>query len=290
MRKIFLSPLTLVFLILVFLLCYSSKLPAKDQNNKAEKVNGEYAGTEICQTCHQKVYDQLAKTAMGTLFLKHPRNAGEKLGCESCHGSGTEHAGSGGKVFTGLIRYSKGSTTPVSVSNDACLKCHQKRQRLFWSGSVHANKCLACTDCHVAHTGPGATKQYQLANLTVADTCNTCHKEQVRAENKFSHHPMREGKMNCDSCHNPHGTTSPKLLKAIGGKELCFNCHAQYPGSVRFSAPSRHGGLLQLPSAPRQQLSRPAESTSSPVVPGVPRYLPHHRFHDRAGPGADRQG
>jgi DmsE family decaheme c-type cytochrome len=234
MRKIFLPALIVVFLILVFL---SSKLPAKQANQQAAKGTEEYAGTEICQTCHEKVYNQLAKTAMGTLFLKHPRNEGEKLGCESCHGQGTEHAGSGGKSFAGLVRFAKGSPTPVSEKNAACLKCHQKRQRLFWSGSVHATKCLACTDCHVAHTGPGATKQYQLANLTVTDTCNTCHKEQVRAENKFSHHPMREGKMNCDSCHNPHGTTSPKLVKAIGGKELCFNCHAQYRGPFVFQHP-----------------------------------------------------
>ena len=139
--------------------------------------------------------------------------------------------------MAGMVRFTKGSPTPVSVRNDACLKCHQKRERLFWSGSVHATKGLACTSCHVVHTGPGITKRAQLAQITVADTCNTCHKEQVRAENKFSHHPMREGKMNCASCHNPHGTTSPKLVKAISTRELCFNCHAQYRGPFIFQHP-----------------------------------------------------
>ena len=236
MRKIFIPATTLVFLILVFLL-YSAKAPAKEEGKKAEKVNEEYAGVETCQTCHPKVYDQLAKTSMGTLFLKHPRTATEKLGCETCHGPGTEHVGSGGKSFAGMVRYAKGTPTPVSVRNDACLKCHQKRERLFWSGSIHATKGIACTDCHVVHTGPGVAKRSQLANLTVEDTCNTCHKEQVRAENKFSHHPTREGKMNCASCHNPHGTASPKLVKAISTKELCFNCHAQYRGPFVFQHP-----------------------------------------------------
>ena len=258
MRRIFIPALILVYLILVFLLSCStapreplagrednlpsfSKAPAKEEYKKAEKVAekvGEgYAGGEICQTCHPQVYDQLAKTAMGTLFLKHPRTADEKLGCETCHGPGTEHVGSGGKSFAGMVRYTKGTTTPVNVRNDVCLKCHQKRERLFWSGSVHANKDIACTDCHVAHTGPGAAKRFQLANLTVEDTCATCHKEQVRAENKFSHHPTREGKMNCASCHNPHGTASPKLVKAISTRELCFNCHAQYRGPFVFQHP-----------------------------------------------------
>ena len=174
---------------------------------------------------------------MGKLFLKHPRTAAEKLGCETCHGPGTEHVGSGGKSFGGMVRFTKGTPTPVSVHNDVCLKCHQKRERLFWSGSVHNVQGLACTSCHVVHTGPGIAKRAQLARITVEDTCNTCHKEQVRAENKFSHHPTREGKMNCASCHNPHGTTSPKLVKAISTRELCFNCHAQYRGPFIFQHP-----------------------------------------------------
>jgi DmsE family decaheme c-type cytochrome len=237
MRRIFLSTLTLVFLILVFLLFCSSNTPAKEDAQKAEKGSEGYAGGETCQACHPQVYDRLAKTSMGTLFLKHPRTDAEKLGCETCHGPGTEHVGSGGKTFGGMVRYTKGTPTPVSVRNDVCLKCHQKRERLFWSGSVHSNQDLACTSCHVVHTGPGVGTRAQLANLTVEDTCNTCHKEQVRAENKFSHHPTREGKMNCASCHNPHGTASPKLVKAISTKELCFNCHAQYRGPFVFQHP-----------------------------------------------------
>ncbi len=237
MRKIFIPATTLVFLILVFLLSFS-KAPAKEEDKKAKKVNSEeYVGVETCQACHSEVYDRLAKTSMGTLFLKHPRTADEKLGCETCHGPGTEHVGSGGKSFAGMVRYKKGTPTPVSVRNDVCLKCHQKRNRLFWQNSVHAIQSLACTSCHVVHTGPGIAKRYQLANLTVADTCATCHKEQVRAENRFSHHPLREGKMDCDSCHNPHGTVSPKLVKAISTRELCFNCHAQYRGPFIFQHP-----------------------------------------------------
>ena len=233
MRRIFVPALTLVFLLLCFSILCFAKPPAKE----AEKVNKEDVGTETCQACHQKVYDQLAKTSMGTLFLKHPRTAAEKRGCETCHGSGTEHVGSGGKSFAGLVRFKKGSTTPVTEQNDVCLKCHQKRERLFWQNSVHAVQCLACTTCHVVHTGPGTTRRNQLAKLTVTDTCATCHKEQVAAEQRFSHHPQREGKMDCASCHNPHGTTSPKLVKAISTRELCFNCHAQYRGPFVFQHP-----------------------------------------------------
>ena len=236
MRRIFIPALTLVFLILVFLLCFS-KAPAKEADQKAAKDKEGYVGVEICQTCHQEVYDKLSKTPMGTLFLKHPRTAGEKLGCETCHGPGTEHVSSGGKSFAGMNRFTQGTPTPASVRNKVCLKCHQKRERLFWSGSPHETHGITCTKCHTVHTGPGIARRSQLALLTVEDTCAPCHKEQVRAEMKFSHHPLREAKMNCASCHNPHGTTSAKLVKGLTNKELCFNCHAQYRGPFMFQHP-----------------------------------------------------
>ncbi|WAC06466.1 MAG: DmsE family decaheme c-type cytochrome [Thermodesulfobacteriota bacterium] len=236
MRRILIPALTLVYLGVIFLLCFS-KGPAKGEDEKAERAKEGYTGVESCQTCHFQVYEQLTKTTMGTLFLKHPPTADEKLGCETCHGPGTDHVDSGGKTFEGMVRFTKESPTPISVRNDVCLNCHQKRERLFWAGSAHETEGLACTSCHAVHTGPGITVRAQLANITVGDTCLTCHKEQVRAELQFSHHPLREGKMDCASCHNPHGTTSAKLVKGLSNKELCFNCHAQYRGPFVFQHP-----------------------------------------------------
>jgi DmsE family decaheme c-type cytochrome len=236
MRKIFIPVLVFVFLMMVSLFCFS-KAPAQEENQKTEKGEKGYAGVEICQTCHSKVYEKLSQTAMGTLFLKHPHTAAEKLGCETCHGPAAEHVASGGKSFAGMIRFTKGTPNSAHERSEVCLKCHQKRQRLFWSGGIHAEKGLTCTTCHVVHTVPGMKSRYQLANLTVEDSCKTCHKEQVAAEWKFSHHPLREGKMNCASCHNPHGTASPKLINAINVRELCFNCHAQYRGPYLFQHP-----------------------------------------------------
>ena len=236
MRRILIPSLTLVYLLLIFLLCFS-KWPAKGEDKKAEKGKEGYTDLEGCEICHFQVYEQLTKTPMGTLFRNHPRTADEKLGCETCHGPGSDHVDSLGKTFEGMVRFTKGSPTPISVRNDVCLKCHQKRERLFWAGSAHETNDLACTSCHVVHMGPGITARAQLANITVEDTCRACHKEQVRAQQRFSHHPLREGKMDCASCHNPHGTTSPKLVKELSNKELCLNCHAQYRGPFVFQHP-----------------------------------------------------
>ncbi|HIJ68121.1 MAG TPA: DmsE family decaheme c-type cytochrome [Deltaproteobacteria bacterium] len=256
MRRILISGLTLVFLILVFLFSYS-KAPAKE----VKEAKKEYAGVEACQMCHQNVYDNLTKTAMGILFVKHPRDAKERLGCETCHGPGNEHVASSGSEFGSLVRFRQGTPVPVYVRNEVCLKCHEKKQRLFWQGSPHETNGYACTECHTVHTGPGMETRNQLVRLNVTDTCSPCHKKQVGEEMRFSHHPIREGKVSCVSCHNPHGTTSPKLVKGLSNRELCFTCHAEKRGPFLFQHPpvledcaichlphgSAYPGLLKAP-------------------------------------------
>jgi DmsE family decaheme c-type cytochrome len=52
----------------------------------------------------------------------------------------------------------------------------------------------------------------------------------VRVEgNKMSHHPVREGRMDCASCHNPHGST-PGLLVKSTLNDTCYTCHAEKRG------------------------------------------------------------
>ena len=55
--------------------------------------------------------------------------------------------------------------------------------------------------------------------------------------------PVREGKMQCTTCHNTHGTTSVKLLRrAIRSPMPCTSCHADKRGPFLWEhAPSRDG-------------------------------------------------
>ena len=57
---------------------------------------------------------------------------------------------------------------------------------------------------------------------------------------RTSHHPVREGKMGCASCHNPHDGNRPKMIKADSVNELCYTCHAEKRGPFLFEhAPVR---------------------------------------------------
>ena len=132
----------------------------------------QYAGTKTCEECHQQGYKRFAATRMARVFFEAPRNELEALGCEACHGPGQEHvavarehdrARERGIAYQGppsgqfILRLGKDSTLPVRDQNARCLQCHEKGQRMFWQGSAHESRGLACVTCHQVHqNGPPA--------------------------------------------------------------------------------------------------------------------------------------
>lgn len=192
------------------------------------KPPARYAGSAGCADCHRKEVAQFASTDKGKLFLEHPRTAHERLGCESCHGPSREHGESGGEERGAMIAFAGRHPSPIAVRNAPCLGCHQKTARMLWQGSTHESRDVACSDCHTvmhAESERGSLKQ-----PTVLATCGRCHAQQRNRQSRFSHMPLGQGKMECTSCHNPHGSTAPKLLLASSANETCFACHAEKRG------------------------------------------------------------
>ena len=170
------------------------------------------------------------------LFLRQPRNTTESLGCENCHGPGKAHADAGGgKGVGGLITCAKNDTTPVEKRNGACLTCHTKGNRVFWTGSAHQARDIACTNCHKIMEN--VSSKAQLAKETEIETCGSCHIQKRAATLRSSHMPLREGKMTCTSCHNPHGTVTPALLKENSLNDTCYTCHAEKRGPFLWTHP-----------------------------------------------------
>jgi len=151
------------------------------------------------------------------------------MGCEGCHGPGKAHVDAGGgRGVGGLITFAKNDKTPVEKRNAVCLGCHQKGARLFWQGSQHESRDVACTNCHTVMTN--VSDKFQLKKESVIDTCGQCHIQKRAQTMRSSHMPLREGKMTCTSCHNPHGTVTPTLLKENSTNETCYRCHAEKRG------------------------------------------------------------
>ena len=121
---------------------------------------------------------------------------------------------------------------PAEV-NETCLTCHNRGSHAGWEGSTHEARNLSCTTCHSVHKPQSF--EHQLVKATETQLCATCHRQQVvKTERAVAHMPVREGKMSCSSCHNPHGSISNVKNLKVGSSvnELCTSCHAEMRGPM----------------------------------------------------------
>jgi DmsE family decaheme c-type cytochrome len=167
-----------------------------------------------CADCHADV----AKGMAGQAHMRiQPFEVGGKtVGCEGCHGDGTKHAEAGGDKS--LIRRFDDKS-----GDAACLDCHKAKGQSEWHASTHRAEGVSCRDCHQVHkpSDPQAA-------------CKTCHADVTSRFQLPSHHPVREGKMTCASCHDPHSGNEAQLNTPQRVNELCYQCHLDKEGPYVF--------------------------------------------------------
>lgn len=191
---------------------------------------GQYAGDALCQRCHQPLmagYDHTKHAHL--LNAQAGRNDLERQGCEACHGPGKVHAYSGGgKGVGGMITFREKDRATVVRNNEKCLQCHQDDRRDYWDSAAHGMRNIACTSCHTLMER--RSQKGQLSANTQMQVCAQCHQNKRSQMYRNSHMPVREGKMDCSTCHNPHGTQTQAMLKGDSPNDVCYTCHAEKRG------------------------------------------------------------
>jgi DmsE family decaheme c-type cytochrome len=188
---------------------------------------GRVLAQEECAACHDDVVKGFAKSSHGRYFAADKDY--QDASCTSCHKGAQEHAQSGGEKKP--LSLTKGA---AAEANAACLSCHagHKRQAL-WEGSAHqlvGLRCASCHDVHKMHIGtPEQAKTLPGATETTKK-CLECHGTLRASFHQRSSHPLRDGQMQCTSCHNPHGTAGEKLIDTGSVNELCYTCHQNMRG------------------------------------------------------------
>ena len=184
-----------------------------------------------CEACHDK--------ATGPKF-QHTKHAALDQSCASCHVGVAEHVKA--QTDGGDAKPPSMKTMAAQQINATCLACHEKSEQSTYQMSVHARRNVACTACHSVHEFKSA--KAQLTAKQDADACYTCHKSNRAKSMRTSHHPVREGKMDCSSCHNPHDGTREGMIRADSVNELCYQCHTEKRGPFAFEhAPVREDCL-----------------------------------------------
>lgn len=179
--------------------------PHKKTNNLAKGLSSEQP--DLCYGCHDP-----------GPFSKKNVHPAVGMGCTNCH---NPHSSKNAKLL---------KSKPPSL----CFACHEKTG--FARKTVHPP--VAAGECMTCHT-PHASDEMALLQNKPIEVCLMCHGDIDHWPHyrSFSSRtdpsperqdPTRPGKpFYCGSCHNPHSTDGPQLLKfkARSPKEFCQHCH-----------------------------------------------------------------
>lgn len=162
---------------------------------------------------------------------EHWRN---DVGCTDCHSSHLPNEAANKADSNVLV--SPANAEKPGFANEKmlrlsepqlCLRCHTEAKHQFNQPFHHKvlEGAMKCSDCHNAHGG-FETKQARLTTGTDA-ACVKCHADK-QGPFTFEHAPVKtEG---CASCHTPHGSANPKMLRTSSVAQLCLECHSQDHG------------------------------------------------------------
>lgn len=162
----------------------------------------------LCDGCHSVNYDIQTHTVTEW-----------NVGCERCHGPGSRHLADPRRET--IINPAR---LDAFAADDTCIQCHSQGrprdnpiagQYYDWPVGFTVGKRLADV-WRLERRHPGITDFYFFAD-------GTAHKNRMQG-NDFVQSLMYRRGVTCFSCHDPHGSDNPSMLRAKGN-DLCLSCH-----------------------------------------------------------------
>ena len=167
---------------------------------------------DVCLRCHSE--------DIGKMHIRRSAHLTGEIGCTSCH-----------SIHSPL----QAGALLVVEQRSLCYGCHREIEARFNMPFKHRvnEGAMDCTDCHNPHGTALATWRTAHSPRMVSHglgndiACTKCHSDK-RGPFVHEHPPVRvEG---CPACHNPHGSTNPRLLNRPSAFVLCLECHNDVGG------------------------------------------------------------
>ena len=162
----------------------------------------------LCDGCHSVNYD--LKTNTVTEW---------NVGCEKCHGRGSEHVAK--PTAVNIVNPAK---LDFVRANDTCIQCHSQGQPLNnpiegkyvdWPAGFEQGKQLKDF---------WELEEHKLGETTFTHFADgTGHKNRMQG-NDFVQSVMYRRGVTCASCHDSHGTPNEALL-IKPARDICLSCH-----------------------------------------------------------------
>lgn len=223
----------ILFIICLYLLIESPLVGQLNSQDEIDwiKLNPAFEGAtfvmdkESCVSCHEEAIEAYDKTTHNRIFEHNPHGKLETANCESCHGPRSIHIDDPDERFA----------FSVDQYSVVCQQCHQDGRRMYWHNSMHKTADVGCISCHSV-----MEKHSNIALLSGEnqfEVCSSCHTD-IRAKMmRASHHPVQEGRLECSSCHNVHGTPGRGMLVKGTVNETCNSCHQEKRGPFLWEHP-----------------------------------------------------
>jgi len=194
-----------------------------------------------CEGCHGPAGDHVKKPSRRTIFGPSSHTAAEFTErCLSCHAQDlsranvrhSEHTRAGVECTSCHSIHQAAPQTKLLAHAEPslCYTCHPNIQAQFSMPFKHRvnEGFMKCTDCHNPHgdfvpTWRMADRPHMVSQRLVnEEACLGCHVEK-RGPFVFEHTAVRVD--GCETCHMPHGSTNPLMLRRPVVFAMCLECH-----------------------------------------------------------------